>query len=51
VDAVGFAPTFPVSYTWAREGVRPLLRYEAPRNRRVNAFGADAPCGPQARFV
>jgi putative transposase len=51
VDAVGFAPTFPVSYTWAREGVRPLLRYEAPRNRRVNAFGAYAPFGPQARFV
>jgi putative transposase len=51
VDAVGFAPTFPVSYTWAREGVRPLLRYEAPRNRRVNVFGAYAPCGPQARFA
>lgn len=51
VDAVGFAPTFPVSYTWAPEGVRPLVRYEAPRNRRVNAFGAYAPCGPQARFL
>jgi putative transposase len=50
-DAVGFAPTFPVSSTWARAGVRPLLRYEAPRNRRVNAFGAYAPFGPQARFV
>lgn len=51
VDAVGFAPTCPVSYTWARTGTRPLLRYEAPRNRRVNAFGAYAPFGPQARFT
>jgi putative transposase len=51
VDAAGFAPTLPVSSTWARAGVRPLLRYEAPRNRRVNVFGAYAPCGPQARFT
>jgi transposase len=50
-DAAGFAPTCPVSYTWAREGVRPLVPYEAPRNRRVNAFGAYAPFGPQARFT
>jgi transposase len=51
VDAVGFAPTCPVSYTWARTGTRPVLAYEAPRNRRVNAFGAYAPFGPQARFT
>lgn len=50
-DAAGFAPTCPVSYTWARAGVRPILRYEAPRGRRVNAFGAYAPFGPQARFT
>jgi transposase len=49
-DAAGFAPTCPVSYTWARQGVRPVLPYEAPRNRRVNAFGAYAPFGPLARF-
>jgi transposase len=51
VDAAGFAPTCPVSYTWARQGVRPVLRHEAPRNRRVHAFGAYAPFGPQARFT
>jgi hypothetical protein len=51
VDAAGFAPTCPLSYTWAREGLRPLLRYEAPRNRRGKVFGAYAPFGPQARFT
>jgi putative transposase len=36
VDASGFAPTFPLTYTWAPVRVRPLLRYEAPQKRRVN---------------
>jgi hypothetical protein len=50
LDEVGFAPSFPLSYTWAREGTRPLLRFEAPRDRRVNALGAWAPLGAQPAF-
>ena len=45
LDESGFAPSCPLSYTWAREGARPLLRYEAPRDRRVNVLGAWAPLG------
>ena len=51
LDQCGFAPTMPPGYTWAREGVRPLLRYEAPQGRRVNVLGALAPVGPRPRFV
>ncbi len=51
LDQCGIAPTLPTGYTWAREGVRPLLRYEAPQGRRVNVLGALAPFGPQPRFV
>jgi transposase len=50
LDESGFAPSFPLSYTWAREGTRPLLRYEAPRNRRVNALGAWAPLGDRPAY-
>ena len=48
VDAAGFAPTCPVSYTWVAQGTRALAPYEAPQQRRVNVFGAYAPFGPQA---
>jgi hypothetical protein len=51
LDECGVAPTLPTSYTWARVGVRPLLRHEAPERRRVNVLGALAPCGPAPRFV
>jgi transposase len=51
LDESGFAPSFPLSYTWAREGVRPLLRHEAPRGRRVNALGAWAPLGDRPAFT
>ena len=51
VDAAGFAPTCPASYTWVAQGTRALAPYEAPQQRRVNVFGAYAPFGPQARFV
>ena len=51
LDQCGFAPTMPTSYTWAREGTRPLLRFEAPQGRRVNVLGALAPFGPAPRFV
>ena len=45
LDEAGFAPTLPVGYTWAREGVRAIVPYEAPEGRRVNAIGALAPFG------
>jgi hypothetical protein len=51
LDQCGLAPTLPTGYTWAREGVRPLQRYEAPQRRRVNVLGAFAPVGPRPRFV
>ncbi|HEV8636108.1 MAG TPA: transposase [Chloroflexota bacterium] len=51
LDQCGVAPTLPVRYTWAREGVRPLARYEAPQGRRVNVLGALAPVGPRPRLV
>lgn len=47
----GFAPTLPTSYTWAREGIRPLVAYEAPQGRRVNVIGALAAVGPDPRLV
>lgn len=51
LDESGFAPTLPTGYTWAREGTRPLIRYEAPEGRRVNVLGARAPYGPAPRLV
>jgi hypothetical protein len=51
LDESGFAPTLPTSYTWAREGTRPLVPYEAPQGRRVNVLGALAAVGPAPRLV
>jgi hypothetical protein len=51
LDQCGVAPTLPTGYTWAREGTRPLQRYEAPQRRRVNVLGAFAPVGPRPRLV
>ena len=51
LDEAGFAPTLPTGHTWARKGVRPLVRYEAPHGRRLNAIGAVAPFGPTPRLV
>lgn len=51
LDEVGFAPTLPTSFTWARVGTRPLVPYEAPQGRRVNVIGALAADGPCPRFV
>jgi putative transposase len=51
LDESGFAPSCPLSYTWAREGTRPLLRYEAPRDRRVNVLGAWAPLGDRPAYT
>jgi hypothetical protein len=51
LDEAGFAPTLPTGYTWARRGGRPLVPYEAPHGRRLNAIGAVAPFGPAPRLV
>ena len=51
LDESGFAPTLPIGYTWAREGTRPVVLYEAPQGRRVNVVGALNPFGPSPRLV
>jgi len=51
LDESGFAPTLPLGYTWAREGTRPLVLYEAPQGRRVNVVGALAPFGPNPQLL
>lgn len=45
LDESGFAPTLPNGYTWARSGVRPVVREEAPQGRRLNVLGALAAGG------
>lgn len=47
----GFAPTLPTGYTWARRGVRALVRDEPPQGRRLNVLGALAPSGPDPFLV
>jgi hypothetical protein len=51
LDESGFAATLPLGYTWAREGTRPLVMYEAPQGRRVNVLGALAPFGAQPHLL
>lgn len=51
LDEIGFAPSFPISSTWAREGTRPLLHHEAPQGKRVNVIGALAPLAAVATFL
>ena len=51
LDECGFAPTLPTSSTWAREGTRVVVPYEAPQGRRVNVIGALAATGPRPRLV
>lgn len=51
LDESGFVPTLPVSSTWARRGVRPLVPHEASQRRRLNVLGALAPLGPNPRLV
>lgn len=51
LDESGFAPTLPVTYTWARAAVRARVPYEAPQRRRVNVLGAWAPLGVTPRFT
>ncbi|WP_422924323.1 IS630 family transposase [Singulisphaera sp. PoT] len=45
LDECGFSPTLPVGYSWALEGLRKFVRYEAPQGRRVNALAAYRPIG------
>jgi len=35
----------PTGYTWARTGIRAVIRREDKKNRRINVLGAYAPCG------
>jgi putative transposase len=51
LDEAGFAPTLAVGYTWAREGMRAIVPYEAAEGRRVNALGALAPFGDDPRLA
>lgn len=51
LDEAGFAPTLPQGYTWARQGVRAIVPYEAPQGRRVNAIGALVPFGDEPRLA
>ena len=51
LDESGFSPTLPLASTWAREGTRALLRYEAPQRRRVNVLGALAPLRDHLAFT
>jgi len=51
LDESGFAPTLPTGYTWARVGVRAVVRREDKRNRRVNVLGALAEDGPEPELM
>lgn len=51
LDESGFSPTWPISYTWAREGCRARVPYQAPEGRRINAVGAVAPWAERAALV
>lgn len=51
LDESGFAPTLPTGYTWARRGVRALVRDEPPQGRRLNVLGALAPFGADPWLV
>jgi putative transposase len=48
LDAVGFSPTLPTTYSWAPAGTRIVVPYEAPQGRRVNGIGAYFTAGPAA---
>ena len=51
LDESGFAPTLPTGYTWARQGVRAVVRDEPPQGRRLNVLGALAPLGDDPWLV
>jgi putative transposase len=50
LDECGFSPTLPVGYSWGLPKQRKLVRYEAPRGRRVNAMAAYRPYGRSPRL-
>ncbi len=45
-DESGFAPTCPVSYSWARTGERKRVPFENPEGRRLNLLAALDRTGP-----
>jgi len=51
LDEAGFAPTLPTGYTWARTGVRAVVRRQDKRNRRINVLGALVKDGPDPHLV
>ncbi|WP_372412047.1 transposase [Streptomyces luteireticuli] len=51
LDESGFSPTLPTGFTWARTGVRPVVRREDTKNRRVNVLGALSGTGPDPELV
>jgi hypothetical protein len=51
LDESGFAPTLPTGHTWAKRGVRPLVRHEYDAGRRVHAVGALAVRAGAKRLV
>ncbi|GAA1927815.1 transposase [Streptantibioticus ferralitis] len=51
LDESGFSPTLPTGFTWARTGVRPVVKREDTKNRRVNVLGALSEKGPDPELV
>ncbi|WP_406446391.1 transposase [Streptomyces sp. NBC_01613] len=51
LDESGFSPTLPTGYTWARTGVRAVVKWEDTKNRRVNALGALNNTGPEPELL
>ncbi|QRX89465.1 MULTISPECIES: transposase [Streptomyces] len=51
LDESGFSPTLPTGFTWARTGVRAVVKREDTKNRRVNVLGALSESGPGPELV
>ncbi|WP_435217059.1 transposase, partial [Streptomyces sp. bgisy034] len=51
LDESGFSPTLPTGYTWARIGVRAVVKREDTKNRRVNVLGALNETGPEPELL
>jgi putative transposase len=47
LDECGFSPSQPVSYSWTYRGMRKVIPYENPDNRRVNVMAVYIPYGPE----
>ncbi|MGW2602614.1 transposase [Streptomyces klenkii] len=51
LDESGFSPTLPTGFTWARTGVRAVVKREDTNNRRVNVLGALDETGPEPELL